>query len=140
MEAHVDTTVHSPQCAFAAVQAGNWEAQREEIQLGEQIGEGANAVIRKATFRGKVCAAKMLKKGVTTNSQAYKDLITELEILTSVTQHPNVVKLLGAVVSFADTPTLLEVFFFIHFLLFLQFLNRCATKLCDRAVLSGAGQ
>ena len=100
----VDTTVHSPQQAFGNVQRGHWEVQPEEIQLGSKIGEGANAVILKARFRGQTCVAKMLKSGVSANTQAYKDLIMELEILTSVTAHPNVVQFMGACIRTPEKP------------------------------------
>ena len=104
----VDTTVHSPQQAFGNVQRGHWEVQPEEIQLGSKIGEGANAVILKARFRGQTCVAKMLKSGVSANTQAYKDLIMELEILTSVTAHPNVVQFMGACIRTPEKPVVLE--------------------------------
>lgn len=106
----VDTTVHSPQAAFDNVQRGHWEVQPEEIKFGPKIGEGANAVILKATFRGQTCVAKMLKSGVAANTQAYKDLIMELEILTSVTAHPNVVQFMGASIRTPEKPIVLEEF------------------------------
>jgi len=104
----VDTTVHSPQQAFGNVQRGHWEVQPEEIELGKKIGEGANAVIVVARFRGNTCVAKMLKTGVAPNTQAYKDLIMELEILTSVTAHPNVVQFMGACIRQPEKPVVLE--------------------------------
>ena len=103
-----DTTVHSPQTAFSNVQRGHWEVSPEEIELGPKIGEGANAVIMKAKFRQQNCVAKMLKSGVSGNTQAYKDLIMELEILTSVTAHPNVVQFMGACIQTPEKPVVLE--------------------------------
>jgi serine/threonine protein kinase len=104
----VDTTVHSPQAAFGNVQRGHWEVQPEEIKLGSKIGEGANANIYRASFREQNCVAKMLKSGVSINTQAYKDLIMELEILTTVTAHPNVVQFLGASIRTPEKPVVLE--------------------------------
>jgi len=104
----VDTTVHSPQQAFGNVQRGHWEVSPDEIRLRNKIGEGANAVILLAEFRGQRCVAKMLKSGVSHNTQAYKDLIMELEILTSVTAHPNVVQFMGASIRTPEKPVVLE--------------------------------
>ena len=87
------------------------ELPRQEVQLGSRVGEGANAMILKATFRRRPCVAKMLKRGVTTNSQAYKDLIVELDILSTLATHsyahPNLVHLIGTDISFTDRPMLL---------------------------------
>jgi serine/threonine protein kinase len=104
----VDTTVHSPQSAFSNVHRGHWEVQPDEIQVGAKIGEGANAVIHKAKFRGQQCVSKMLKSGVNPTTQAYKDLIMELDILTTVTAHPNVVQFMGACIKAPEKPVILE--------------------------------
>ena len=41
-------------------------------------------------------ASQALKQGVEKESQAYKDLVMELDILTKLTGHPNVVEFVGA--------------------------------------------
>jgi serine/threonine protein kinase len=108
MDPQADITVHCAKEIFCHVQEGQWEVKPEEIQRGDKIDEGANAVIVKAVFRGRLCAAKQLKNGVSTNTQAYKDLVTELDVLTSLTAHPNIVQFLGASISFTDRPVMLE--------------------------------
>mmetsp|Transcript_30148 Transcript_30148/g.74146 ORF Transcript_30148/g.74146 Transcript_30148/m.74146 type:complete len:317 (+) Transcript_30148:124-1074(+) len=104
----LDTTVHNPDSAFGNVKAGNWEVQISEITWGDKIGEGAMAAIYKAKLRGRECVAKKLKTGVNAQTQAYKDLIMELEILTSVGQHPNLVEFYGACIQDSGSPIILE--------------------------------
>jgi len=65
-------------------------------------------VIHKAKFRGQQCVSKMLKSGVNPTTQAYKDLIMELDILTTVTAHPNVVQFMGACIKAPEKPVILE--------------------------------
>lgn len=104
----LDTTVHNPDSAFGHVRSGNWEVKMEDINWGSKIGEGAMAAIYKATLRGRECVAKKLKSGVGAQTQAYKDLVMELEILTTVGQHPNLVEFLGACISDLQQPIILE--------------------------------
>lgn len=49
-------------------------------------------------------AAKKLKHGTESNSQAYKDLVMELDILTSVQKHPNLVQFFGACIKDTNNP------------------------------------
>lgn len=104
-----DTTVHAPNAAFASVTSGHWEIQTSEFVIGKKIGEGANAGIYTCILRGSTtCAAKMLKENVTNMSQAYKDLIMELDILTTVKQHPNLVTFFGACIIDKQQPVVFE--------------------------------
>lgn len=104
----MDTTVHNPDSAFGNVKSGNWEVGLDEIKWGNKIGEGAMAAIFKATLRGRECVAKKLKLGVGPQTQAYKDLIMELEILTSVGHHPNLVEFYGACIVDLQQPIIIE--------------------------------
>jgi hypothetical protein len=88
-EPMLETTVHSPQDAFSSVQHGHWEVAQGEIKYGPKIGEGANAVILKATFRGQNCVAKLLKEGTSTNTQActiFKTALKSSAAKTSLTR------------------------------------------------------
>lgn len=82
----------------------------DEVQLGKKIGEGAMALIYIATLRGRTCVAKKLRNGVDSNSQAYKDLIMELDIMMTVGAHPNLVEFYGAVIIDPKNPIILEEF------------------------------
>eukprot|EP00802_Teleaulax_amphioxeia_P025809 Tamp_26733.p3 GENE.Tamp_26733~~Tamp_26733.p3 ORF type:complete len:128 (-),score=14.81 Tamp_26733:400-783(-) len=50
----------------------------------------------------------MLKENVTNMSQAYKDLIMELDILTTVKQYPNLVTFFGACIIDKQQPVVFE--------------------------------
>ena len=104
----MDTTVHNPDSAFGNVKSGNWEVNLEDIKWGDKIGEGAMAAIYKANLKGRQCVAKKLKNGVGPQTQAYKDLVMELEILTSVGHHPNLVEFYGACIVDLQAPIILE--------------------------------
>mmetsp|Transcript_18065 Transcript_18065/g.40995 ORF Transcript_18065/g.40995 Transcript_18065/m.40995 type:complete len:337 (-) Transcript_18065:127-1137(-) len=105
-----DATVHHPQEAFMKVTNGHWEVKDDEVQWGRKIGEGANAVIYKCKVRGVTCVGKRLKNGVHANSQSYKDLIMELDILTTVAlqPHTNLVRFIGASISDPANPIIFE--------------------------------
>eukprot|EP00960_Hanusia_phi_P046243 757718-Hanusia_phi.AAC.1 len=108
MNTVVDTTVHCPVLTFGNVTKGNWEVKESQYQIGSKIGEGANAIIYKCQLNGMTCVAKKLKNGVDSGSQAYKDLVMELEILTSVQPHPNVVRFWGACITNPSNPIIFE--------------------------------
>jgi len=101
------TSVFMPEDTMKNVAAGGWAVQPGEFKLGSKIAAGAMGQVMKATLRGTVCAAKMLKQGEG-DEQAYKDLITELEILTSVGSHPNLVGFLGAGIADKKEPIVFE--------------------------------
>jgi len=66
------------------------------------------AYIFKAELRGRVCVAKKLKHGIGPESQTYKDLVMELDILTTMGRHPNLVEFYGANISNTKSPILFE--------------------------------
>ena len=102
------TSFFMPEDTMKHVTAGGWAVQPGEFKLGSKIAAGAMGQVMKATLRGSiVCAAKMLKQGEG-DEQAYKDLITELEILTSVGSHPNLVGFLGACIADKKEPIVFE--------------------------------
>mmetsp|Transcript_23475 Transcript_23475/g.63365 ORF Transcript_23475/g.63365 Transcript_23475/m.63365 type:complete len:309 (+) Transcript_23475:151-1077(+) len=106
----MDTTVHNPAAAFANVRAGSFEVKPEEIQYFDKIGEGAMAEIYRARMRNLDCAAKKLKHTAGVQSQAYKDLVMELDVLTTVGKHQNLVEFYGACVEDPTNPVILEEF------------------------------
>jgi len=92
------------------VTQGHWEVREDEVQWGQKIGEGANAVVFKCKVRGVTCVAKRLKKGMQARSQSYKDLIMELDILTTVAlqPHSNLVRFIGASIWDPENPIIFE--------------------------------
>ncbi|XP_067025148.1 angiopoietin-1 receptor-like isoform X4 [Acropora muricata] len=78
----------------------NWtEIPYERINLMDEIGSGAFGVVYKGEIlRGKndvtPCAVKALKASAT--DEEVRDLYNELEIMTNVGKHPNLVNLIGA--------------------------------------------
>eukprot|EP00287_Rhodomonas_sp_CCMP768_P020964 CAMPEP_0202825218 /NCGR_PEP_ID=MMETSP1389-20130828/12886_1 /ASSEMBLY_ACC=CAM_ASM_000865 /TAXON_ID=302021 /ORGANISM="Rhodomonas sp., Strain CCMP768" /LENGTH=319 /DNA_ID=CAMNT_0049498411 /DNA_START=29 /DNA_END=988 /DNA_ORIENTATION=- len=109
----VDTTIHNPGKVIHNVTAGHHEVQPDQISWGSKLGEGAMAQIFRARIKlpnGEVqeCVAKKLKHGTEPNSQAYKDLVMELDILTSVQKHPNLVEFYGACIKDTQSPIILE--------------------------------
>mmetsp|Transcript_14666 Transcript_14666/g.33864 ORF Transcript_14666/g.33864 Transcript_14666/m.33864 type:complete len:335 (-) Transcript_14666:293-1297(-) len=104
----LDTTVHNPESAFGNVKSGNWEVALSDITWGTKIGEGAMGVTFKAKLKGRKCVAKKLKQNTGPQSQAYKDLIMELDIRPSVGHHPNLVEFYGACIVNLSSPIILE--------------------------------
>lgn len=91
-----------------SIEIGNFVLYSHELQYQTVIGEGAMAVVYKAKFRDKICAAKKLKCSTTTQSQEYNDLLVELEILSTVGDHPNLVHFYGACIEDLNSPIILE--------------------------------
>ena len=81
---------------------------RSELEFGEVIGEGSTGIVFKALWRGKTCAAKMLKHGVQHDAPEYRDLITELSILTKLGSHRNLVSFYGANMEDLEAPVIIE--------------------------------
>lgn len=86
--------------AVAASASFSWrEIARERVTLGKILGEGEFGMVLKGEFSegdGHVvpCAVKKLKRAATEGD--FKDLLNELEIMTSVGNHPNLINLIGA--------------------------------------------
>lgn len=76
-----------------------WELCRENLIIGDYIGEGEFGRVVKATYRTCLLddwspvAVKMLKDGASRTE--YNDLLSEYNLLKEV-NHPNVIKLIGA--------------------------------------------
>jgi len=112
---HLDGTIYDAGSAFDLLKTGQLELERNQIKLGKKLGEGAMADIFRGTLVARggqttECVAKKLKAGAEPESQAYKDLIMELEILATVEQHPNCVQFFGACISDPKNPIIVEEF------------------------------
>ncbi|KAK3744279.1 hypothetical protein QZH41_020659, partial [Actinostola sp. cb2023] len=101
-----------------------WEIPRDDLTLENELGSGAFGVVMKGFLkkgeegeekRGMYCAVKMLKDNPT--KQELRNLCNEINILSSIGDHPNIVSLIGActingppllVVKFAPNGCLLE--------------------------------
>lgn len=86
----------------------DWEVERDRLEFGDVLGQGAFGIVYLATARGPLpklpgrgeedrtpVAVKMLKKGHTDHE--LKDLISEMEVMKKVGGHPNIINLLGCV-------------------------------------------
>ncbi|XP_058803774.1 fibroblast growth factor receptor homolog 1-like [Phymastichus coffea] len=77
-----------------------WELPREQLRLGETLGEGAfGKVVRASCATGRlagcgVVAVKMLKEGHT--DAEMMDLVSEMEMMKIIGKHVNIINLLGA--------------------------------------------
>lgn len=78
----------------------NWEFPRENLELAENLGEGAFGKVVKAyangldkTGQNTVVALKMLKEGHT--DEDVKDLVCEMEVMKMIGTHKNIINLLG---------------------------------------------
>ena len=91
-----------------SVELGNFVVSSHEIQYLDVVGEGAMAVVYKAKWREKTCAAKKLKLGTSAETQEYNDILVELEILATVGLHPNLVHFYGACMDDPNSPVILE--------------------------------
>ena len=91
-----------------SMQTSSCEIHGGELKCHEQIGEGQFGLVYKGTLRGKPCAIKRLKGGITKESVQYQRLIIELSILTGVGVHPNIVSFLGACIEDLSAPLLVE--------------------------------
>jgi serine/threonine protein kinase len=78
----------------------------EDVKMGKAIAAGAEGQVSMAMVRGVQCVAKTLKKNPIPS--AHDDLIRELDLLTGMHDHPNVVKFVGACIKDPDNPILLE--------------------------------
>ncbi|EKX48893.1 hypothetical protein GUITHDRAFT_136527 [Guillardia theta CCMP2712] len=103
-ESMEDYSLHDPMRTFAKCRSGSWVVRKEEFSLNRKIAEGAMGSIFMAILRGQTVAAKMLKKSETAGMQAYRDLITELDILISIGKHPNIVEFIGACIDDPQSP------------------------------------
>ncbi|XP_031784638.1 fibroblast growth factor receptor homolog 1 isoform X2 [Nasonia vitripennis] len=77
-----------------------WELPREQLVLGNTLGEGAfGKVVKATTNSGKlgvstIVAVKMLKEGHTDSEMM--DLVSEMEMMKIIGKHMNIINLLGA--------------------------------------------
>lgn len=92
----------SSNAASASIAAASFswrEIPRHLLTLGKVLGEGQFGMVVKGELTeedGRIvpCAVKKLKRSATESD--FKDLLNELEIMSSVGNHPNLVNLIGA--------------------------------------------
>jgi serine/threonine protein kinase len=78
-----------------------------DLELGSVIGQGATSRAHKAIFRRKSCVAKVLKKEEEGGPSSHHAVLVEIETLSAVGLHPNIVELLGACLSNQGDPILI---------------------------------
>lgn len=78
----------------------NWEFPRQNLKLGETLGEGAFGRVVRAEANGlmksgqhNVVAVKMVKEGYTDSDMA--SLVHEMEVMKMIGKHINIINLLG---------------------------------------------
>lgn len=78
----------------------NWEFSRQQLKLGETLGEGAFGRVVRAEANGltkngthNVVAVKMVKEGYTDSDMA--SLVHEMEVMKMIGKHINIINLLG---------------------------------------------
>lgn len=78
----------------------NWEFPRQQLKLGETLGEGAFGRVVRAEANGlmkngthNVVAVKMVKEGYTDSDMA--SLVHEMEVMKMIGKHINIINLLG---------------------------------------------
>lgn len=78
----------------------NWEFPRQQLRLGETLGEGAFGRVVRAEANGlmksgqhNVVAVKMVKEGYTDSDMA--SLVHEMEVMKMIGKHINIINLLG---------------------------------------------
>ncbi len=66
------------------------------IVIGVEIGRGSFGVVRKCTVDGKLVAVKIVRNDFSLEAgEALNFLKSEIEILSTITDHPNIVKYVG---------------------------------------------
>ena len=93
---------------FSIVHLQSCEIYPDQLQFQEQIGEGEYGLVYKGLWRGRACAIKKLKSGITKESVEYQRLLMELGILVGVGSHPNIVSFFGACIQDFSCPLIVE--------------------------------
>ena len=82
---------------------------REDLDIGKKLGEGAFGIVAKGKLRGARCAVKMLRDDASQSSMdvGYKCLLAEISVLSEIGAHPNLVAFYGACLQDA-TPLIVQ--------------------------------
>ena len=93
---------------FSTVHLKNCEIYPDQLHFQEQIGEGKFGVVYKGIWKGRACAIKKLKTGISKESVQYQRQLIELGILACVGTHPNIVGFWGACIQDISSPLIVE--------------------------------
>ena len=87
---------------------GSFEIGHEDLTIGQEIGKGAFGVVKKGSWRGKPCVAKMLTDDADKFKMGHKCLLSEMSILSDIGAHPNLVSFFGACIHDIDSPIIVQ--------------------------------
>lgn len=68
----------------------------EDLELGAVLGKGSFAVVYEGIWQGQVVAVKILDGAAATSQKAMKEYTREMDMMSHLPDHPNILKLLGA--------------------------------------------
>ena len=77
-------------------QGDSWNVPRREVQIIEQIGEGASGLVSKGRFRGQTVAVKQIHRWIMRQVYVLDEFKREVGIMATV-QHPNLIRFIAAV-------------------------------------------
>ena len=77
-------------------QGDSWKVPRREVQIIEQIGEGASGLVSRGHFRGQTVAVKQIHRWILQQVYVLNEFKREVGIMATV-QHPNLVRFIAAV-------------------------------------------
>ena len=105
---HSLTTQKLMEDTYSLVHIRSCDIHPNQLQFQEQIGEGKFGLVYKGVWKGRACAIKKLKNGISKDSVEYQRLLIELGILAGVGDHSNIVGFLGACILDIGSPMIVE--------------------------------
>ena len=77
-------------------QGESWNTPRREVQIIEQIGEGASGLVSKGHFQDQTVAVKQVHRWILQQMHTLDEFKREVRIMATV-QHPNLIQFIAAV-------------------------------------------
>ena len=77
-------------------QGDSWKVPRREVQVIEQIGEGASGLVSRGRFQGQTVAVKQIHRWILQQVYVLNEFKREVGIMATI-QHPNLVRFIAAV-------------------------------------------